>query len=144
MATMLYSKNGFDLTKQFESCKLRSYQDQGGVWTIGWGHTEGVHEGMTCTPLEADTWLHQDVGKAEVAVNAFVLVPLTQDEFDALVDFVFNLGSAKFRNSTLLRLLNAGDYKGAAAEFDKWDHIGAKEIAGLLRRREAETSEFES
>lgn len=137
-----YSKDGLHLTESFESCKFRAYQDQGGVWTIAWGHTRGVTAGLTCIQAQADAWLWEDIGFAETAVDALVTVPLTQDEFDALVDFTFNLGPGKFRYSTLLRLLNSGNYSGAAAEFDKWDYVAGKQCAGLLRRREAETQDF--
>ena len=69
-------------------------------------------------------------------------VPLTIDEKIALLDFIYNLGGGNFRSSTLLRKLNAGDYAGAAAEFDNWDHAGGKVLAGLLKRRQAETDLF--
>lgn len=140
---MIYSKSGEQLTEGFESCRYIAYQDQGGVWTIGYGHTRGVGPGLTCIPAQALAWLAGDAGISENAVNHLVTVPLTQDEFDALVDFNINVGVAAFANSTLLRLLNDGNIPGAAAEFDKWDHVKAKVVAGLLRRREAETQEFE-
>lgn len=140
---MNYSKSGLKLTEQFEQCRLVAYQDQGGVWTIGWGHTFGVHAGMVCTQLEADRWLVDDMRVAEANVIMMVVAPLTQDEFDALVDFVFNLGGNRFEHSTLRELLNAGKYHAAAAEFDKWDHVAGKVCQGLLRRREAERQEFE-
>ena len=97
---------------------------------------------MTCTQQQAELWLATDTHFAVAAVNVLVKVPLTQGEFDALVDFVFNLGAENFRTSTMLKLLNAGQYKAAAAEFDKWDHCGGVVLAGLLRRREAEEAEF--
>jgi len=75
---------------------------------------------------------------------ADVKEPLSDDQTAALADFIYNLGAGNFRSSTLLRKLNAGDYAGAAAEFDKWDYAGGKELAGLLRRREAETTLFTS
>jgi lysozyme len=142
MLKMIYSRSGLEVTKRFELCRLRAYQDAGGVWTIGWGHTRGVGQGLTCIQAQADAWLPEDYHFAEAAVNRLVSVPLTQCEFDALVDFTFNLGGPRLANSSLLRLLNSGNYSRAAAEFDKWDHVGAKELAGLLRRRETETAEF--
>lgn len=142
MLNMRYSKNGLQLTESFEGCRLVAYQDQVGVWTIGYGHTRGVHAGMTCTQAQAEQWLLEDVAFCETDVNTHVTVPLTQGEFDALVDFGFNLGCASLNDSTLLRLLNAGHYDLAANEFEKWDHAGGKVVAGLLRRRLAEKQEF--
>ena len=139
---MIYSKNGLHLTEQFESCRLVAYQDSKGIWTIGWGHTFGVYEGLTCTRDQADAWLLEDIQSAAGTVNRMVTVSLTQDEFDALTDFVFNAGSGNFSGSTMLRLLNQGNYAGASEQFEKWDHSGGVEIAGLLRRRKAEEGEF--
>ena len=137
-----YSKAGEVLTEEFEGIKLAAYQDQRGVWTIGYGHTSGVSEGMTCTADQASDWLLLDLRIAEHEVKAVVTVPLTQGEFDALVDFTFNLGVGNLRSSTMLRLLNVGDYAGAADEFQKWDMCGGWHVAGLLRRRLAEQKEF--
>lgn len=141
---MKYSKQGLALTESFESCKLAAYQDQRGVWTIGWGHTRGVHSGMTCSQEQADAWLIEDSQWAEDEVNRQVHIALTQGEFDALVDFVFNCGSGNFEHSTLLALVNKGDVVRAAQEFEKWDHAAGKVVAGLLRRRLAEKAEFVS
>ncbi len=139
---MTYSPAGKALTKASEGCVLVAYQDQVGVWTIGYGHTRGVTEGMTCTPDQADQWLDEDMVLCEADVNSHVTVPLTQGEFDALCDFSVNLGCAALNNSTLLKDLNAGDFAAAAAEFEKWDHAGGQVVAGLLRRRLAEKAEF--
>ena len=87
-------------------------------------------------------WLSTDTHFAVAAVNVLVIVPLTQAEFDALVDFTFNLGAGNFRSSTMLKLLHAGNYHAAAGEFEKWDRCGGVELAGLLRRRQAEEAEF--
>lgn len=142
MMPMRYSKQGAALTERFEGYRSESYQDQHGIWTIGYGHTRGVIEGMSCDQAQAEAWRCEDTAAAESAVNHMVRVPMTQGEFDALVDFVFNLGAQAFSGSTLLRLLNAGNYAAAADEFAKWDHCGGKEVAGLLRRRLAEKAEF--
>lgn len=131
-----------NLTEAFEGCKLVAYRDTKGVLTIGYGHTSHVYEGQTCTQAEADAWLAQDVGIAEAAVNRLVTVKLTQGEFDALVDFTFNVGVGAFSNSTLHHLLNEGNYKAAANEFEKWDYCGGVVVAGLLRRRLAEKAVF--
>lgn len=139
-----YSQNGLNLTEEFEGLRLTAYQDQVGVWTIGYGHTgSDVHAGLTITRDQANTLLMQDTASAAAAVNRLVTVALNQDEFDALVDFVFNLGQNAFAGSRLLRKLNAGDFVGAAAEFPKWDHAGGQVVPGLLRRREAEQQLFQ-
>ena len=139
---MQYSKDGLHLTEQFEGCKLTAYPDPatgGDPWTIGYGHTGSeVHSGMTITQEQAENYLAEDVKKAEADVNAKVNVEITQNEFDALVDFAFNCGCGNLNNSTLLKKLNAGDYEGAAHEFEKWDMAAGHHMAGLLRRREAE------
>lgn len=139
---MIYSKIGIKLTEQFEGCRFAAYQDSKSVWTIGYGHIHDVKAGDTCTPDQAEDWFVDDMRWAQLVVNAKVTVPLTQGAFDALVDFVFNVGSGNFTGSTLLKLLNEGDYAGAALEFERWDMAGGKHILGLLRRRKAEEAEF--
>jgi lysozyme len=139
-----YSKTGLTLTEQFEGLRLTAYQDQVGRWTIGYGHTAGVQAGDTCTQEQAEAWLQEDVSWAVQTVNLYVKIALTQGEFDALVDFVFNLGSGAFQHSTLLQLVDQRNFTTAAAEFEKWDHAGGQVVAGLLRRRQAEEAEFKS
>lgn len=137
---LTYSRNGLALTEQFEGCRLTAYQDQVGVWTIGYGHTgPDVTPGLAITQEQAEALLAKDVSSACSCVNSHVTLALTQNEFDALVDFVFNLGAGAFEGSTLLRELNAGDVTAAAAQFDLWDKAGGAVVAGLLRRRQAET-----
>ncbi len=139
-----YSSNGLSLTEQFEGVRLTAYQDQVGVWTIGYGHTgPDVHPGLVITQDQATALLAADVADAAACVNQNVTFQLTQNEFDGLVDFVFNLGKGAFEQSTLLRDLNAGDCTAAAAQFDAWDHAGGMVVAGLLRRRQAECTMFE-
>ncbi len=140
---MQYSSDGLHLTEGFESCRLAAYQDSKGVWTIGWGHTRGVKEGDTCTQEQADAWLLEDVQEAVDAVNRFVTAPLTQHQFDALVDFCFNAGQGNFASSTMLRLLNAGDYEAADQQFARWDMCGGVHLYGLARRRAGEAELFE-
>jgi lysozyme len=115
------------------------------VWTIGVGHTgPEVHEGQTVTQEQADALLASDVAWAENAVKRLVTVKLMQDQFDALVDFVFNLGETAFAGSTLLKKLNAGDYLSASYEFSRWNKAGGKVLAGLVTRRAAEVQVFVS
>lgn len=144
MLNMKYSKTGLALTERFEGCRYVAYQDQVGVWTIGYGHTRGIYPGMTCTQPQAEQWLSEDTEAAERNVNTHVTLPsLTQGEFDALVDFDFNLGDGSLDSSTLLKLVNENDLPDAVKEFPKWDHAGGKEVAGLLSRRLAEKAEFD-
>ena len=142
MNNYTYSRTGLHLTEQFEGCRLTAYQDSGGIWTCGYGHTAGVDASTTCTQEQAEIWLQEDVQSAANIVNKCVSVPLTQGEFDALVDLTFNIGGGNFRHSTMLALLNQSDYNGAASQFERWDKVGGQVIAGLLRRRLAEKEEF--
>lgn len=139
---MEYSKAGIQLTESFEGCRLKAYQDSRGIWTIGYGHTGSVLPGETCTQAQAETWLAGDIAWAGREVNRLVHVPLTQAEFDALVDFTFNCGAGNFDHSSLLELLNHNDHVKAATEFEKWDRCAGVELPGLLRRRKAEATEF--
>lgn len=144
---MRASENGINLIKQFEGCRLTAYQDSVGVWTIGYGWTQSVDgnpvaKGMVITQQKADDLLKQGVVQYENGVNSLVKVQLNQNQFDALVDFAYNLGVNALKGSTLLKKLNTGDYAGAANEFTKWNKAGGKELAGLTRRREAEKSLF--
>lgn len=144
---MRASENGINLIKHFEGCRLTAYQDSVGVWTIGYGWTQPVDgkpvgKGMNITQQKADDLLKQGVVQYENGVNSLVKVQLNQNQFDALVDFAYNLGVNALKGSTLLRKINTGDYAGAANEFTKWNKAGGKELVGLTRRREAEKSLF--
>lgn len=138
----MISDDGLNLLRKFEGCRLTAYADSAGVWTIGYGHTRGVHKGDSCTQAQADTWLRDDAKEASDAVQRLVEVPLTQPQTDALTSFVFNLGAGAFEKSTLRKKLNAGDYAGAAAEFGRWVFAGDKKLPGLERRRAAEAELF--
>ncbi len=145
MSNFSYSDAGFALTKKFEGLRLTAYQDQVGVWTIGYGHTgREVHGGMTITEDQADLLLHSDVAGAVACVNRAVTAGIVQCQFDALVDFVFNLGCGRLLGSTLLRYVNAGEFDLAAAQFLLWDHVGGVVVPGLLARRQAEVAMFQS
>lgn len=136
MKKLTLSPAGLALLQKFEGLRLEAYKDAAGVWTIGYGHTgPDVVEGKKITKEEALDLLRQDVSKYETCVRENVRVPLTQNQFDALVIFAFNVGCAAFENSTLLRLLNQKDYVGAAAEFAKWHKAKGRPLEGLLRRR---------
>lgn len=143
------SDNGFKIIKEAEGLRLEPYQDVAGYWTIAYGHKILKGEPYypygnikRITTAQAFMILTRDVQKAEHAVNNYVKVPLTQNQFDALVSFVFNLGAGAFKKSTLLKKLNAGDYVGAAEQLPRWRFAGGKEFAGLLNRRNKEKALF--
>jgi len=138
------SQEGLELIKKFEGCKLKSYKCPAGVWTIGYGHTEDVKEGDIVSPQEADKLLRADVFKFEEYVADNVMVNLTQNQFDALVAWTFNLGVGNLRNSTMLKKLNNADYTSVPFEMKRWNKAGGKTLDGLVRRRQAESLLFES
>jgi lysozyme len=145
MANFTYSDAGLALTKKFEGLNLNSYQDQVGVWTIGYGHTgPTIHGGLTITQDQADQLLQSDVASSVACVNRAVTSAINQNQFDALVDFVFNLGCGALLSSTLLRDINAGNFAAAAQQFLLWDHARGVVIQGLLRRRQSESDLFQS
>ena len=142
---MNVSEAGLALIREFEGCRLTAYPDPGTggePWTIGFGHTAGVKMGDTCTQDQADAWLRTDVQGAVRCVVNSVTVPLSQGQIDALTSFVFNLGCSAFRNSSLLRMLNAGHDDAAAQQFERWNRAGGHVLAGLTARREAERELF--
>lgn len=140
---MRISQKGLNLIKEFEGLELRAYKDSVGVVTIGYGSTgPHVSMGMTITADQAEALLKNDVNRFEKGVMDLVTAPITQNQFDALVSFSFNLGLGNLKASTLLRKLNSLDYVGAANEFPRWNKAGGKVLAGLTRRREAEKKLF--
>jgi len=136
------SPKGIALIHSFESCKLTAYADPGSAdgrpHTIGWGSTgPDIRLGMTWTQKQADERFAADLGSFEKAVSN--LAPkTTQNQFDALVSFAYNVGTQALRTSTLLRMHNAGDYAGAKAQFARWNKNDGKVMPGLTRRRAAE------
>lgn len=129
---------GVDLIKHFEDLVNFAYRDAVGVWTIGYGHTKDVRDGQHVTDAEAEQLLRQDLADAEDAVNRLVKVDLNDNQFSALVSFVFNLGEGNFAKSTMLKDINAGDFEDVPDELRKWNKAGGKVLNGLVRRREAE------
>ena len=142
---MQISQEGLSLIKKFEGCKLESYKCAAGVWTIGYGSTDGISEGMSISQERADMLLLEDVKKFEQAVNDLVEVSLEQNQFDALVSWTFNLGPANLKNSTLLKVLNSShvDWNDVPEQIKRWNKAGGKVLEGLVRRREAEALLFE-
>ena len=142
-STMRTHKAGIELIKSFEGLMLEAYLCPANIWTIGYGHTKGVQKGDTLEDeTEAEALLAKDLLIYERIVNKALEVPVTRNQFDALVSFVYNIGGGAFRKSTLLRKLNSGDTKGASVEFRRWVRAGGKKLRGLVKRREAEEALF--
>lgn len=146
---MVVDEKGYAFIKANEGFRSTPYQCEAGHWTIGYGHTEDVDDKTpSCSQSQAEALLRNDLAPIEFFLDNFVLVPLTQNEFNALADFVFNLGRFKVQYSTLFRRLNAGDKQGAGREFLKWafymDPKTEKMVRsqGLLARREKEKTLF--
>lgn len=131
-----------ELIKSFEGLELEAYLCPADIWTIGYGHTGNVKEGDRITKAEAEALLDKDLQTFRNGVKRLVKVPLNENQFGALVSFSYNLGLGSLQNSTLLKMLNAGDYTGAADQFLRWNKSGGKVLTGLVRRREAERAVF--
>lgn len=146
---------GVALIKEYEGCDLAAYQDQGGIWTIGYGHTRGVTPKQTCSLAQANEWLEEDIEAAEDGLRACRLPELNENQWAAMVSFCFNVGfghagvKSGFRElkhggySTLMVRLLAGDFEGALEEIPKWVNAAGRPSAGLLKRRVAEMMLFE-
>ncbi|WP_113626302.1 lysozyme [Pectobacterium peruviense] len=135
---------GLNLIKSFEGLRLTKYLDTAGRWTIGYGHlilpNENFDNGITSQ--EAESLLRQDLKTAENGVQKHVKVDLNGNQFGALTSFTYNLGVENLAESTLLCLLNQGNYSAAADQFPRWDKDGEQVVEGLLRRRKAEEALF--
>lgn len=140
--TLNISNDGVEMIKGFEGFREEAYLCPAGVWTIGYGHTKEVKQGNRVTREQAETILIEDLSIYEKAVRDNVTVSLTQNQYDALVSFVYNIGPEAFRKSTLLKKLNEGDYTGASQEFGRWIHAGGKVSRGLQNRRTKEMEMF--
>ena len=139
---MKVSEKGIELIKKFECCKLYAYRDSVGVLTIGWGHTKGVKAGQAITQQQADAFLREDLQEAEKAINV-TGVQLSQNQFDALVSWVFNLGSAKLYKSTMYKYLKTQrSPMEVCDQMIQWHNAGGKPLLGLKRRRVAEANMY--
>lgn len=143
---MKTSKNGIELIKKYEGCKLKAYKCPAGIWTIGYGHTgtvngKSITANMKITELMAETLLVIDLQKFEYYINSLKL-ELNQNQFDAILSFVFNIGTGKFSKSTMLKFLKQKHYSLAAGQFDRWIYGGGKKLAGLIKRRADEKKLF--
>ena len=139
---MQTSKTGIELLKHFEGCELKAYQDSVGVWTIGYGHTKGIYEGLEITQSEAEKMLQDELPEYEGYVTDKVVPMLQQHEYDALVCWVYNLGPTNLSSSTMLKKLNAGEFKEVPFQMKRWDKAGGQPLLGLTRRRNAEALLF--
>ena len=139
---MKTSVEGLALIKKFEGLELEAYKCAAGVWTIGYGHTKDVQEGDVWSESHADHMLEVELEEFEGYINDNVTVALSQNQFDALVSWVYNLGPANLKASTMLKVLNSGDYEGVPAQIKRWNKAGGKVLEGLIRRREAEALLF--
>ena len=140
---MRMSAAGLAVVKEFEGLRLKAYKCPAAVWTIGYGHTSAAGNPIVTPDLvisndEAEQILERDMVQYEDGVRKFVKVELTQNQFDALVDFAYNAGVGALQKSTLLKKVNAGKFDEVPAEFMKWTKGGGKELPGLVRRRRAE------
>ena len=139
---MKISNTGIDLIKHFEGCETEAYLCPAGVPTIGYGHIKGVQMGDVITEAQAHEMLVEELEEYESYINDFVTVSLNQNQFDAMVSWVYNLGSGNLRASTLLKVLNSGDYSGVPEQIMRWNKAGGKVLEGLTRRRQAEADLF--
>tara|TARA_R100001509_G_scaffold83859_1_gene47518 strand:- start:355 stop:798 length:444 start_codon:yes stop_codon:yes gene_type:complete len=140
---MNISEEGLSLIKKFEGCELKAYRCAANVLTIGYGTTKGVTEDMEITKEEAESILKEEMHEYEGYINDMVKVPLEQNQFDAMVSWVFNLGSTNLSSSTLLKKLNNSEYDEVPSQIKRWNKAGGKVLDGLIRRREAEALLFE-
>ena len=143
---MITSDKGIEQIKSFEGFRSIPYKDVGGKFTVGYGHLmvqgDGTVEGSPITMGQATSLLKNDLKHAESTITMAVKIPLEQHQFDALVSFVFNVGSGAFQGSTLLQKLNGKDYVSAADEFLKWDKVNGEHNKSLGKRRFAERACF--
>lgn len=137
------SQKAYDLIKHWEGVRLQSYQDEKGVWTIGYGCTGyNIVRGLTWTQSQADYALKDRVEAIGRILNGCIMSAITQNQFDSLLSLAYNIGQGAFRGSTILRLVNKRQFEEAAKEFPKWCHIGGKTSTGLLNRRLSEQALF--
>ncbi|MDY6216670.1 lysozyme [Actinobacillus porcinus] len=145
------SQKGIELIKKFEGCKLTAYRDSVGVWTIGFGHTKDVKADMVITAEQAEQFLKDDMVHFEYGVNKLLKTlktTVTQNQFDALISFAFNLGLGNLRKSTLAKKLyvmqqnDRDSVQDVADEFPRWNKAGGQVLTGLTKRRNAERALF--
>lgn len=135
--------SALNLIREFESCVLHVYRDAVGIPTIGYGHVLQRGERLnTITKLDAERLLAADIAPRVIALRSMLRQPATENQFNAMLSWMFNVGESAARRSTLIRKFNAGDIDGAANEFRRWCYAGGKVLRGLVRRRRAERNLF--
>lgn len=142
---MKLSQSGADFIQRHEGLRVEAYKDVGGLWTIGYGHLlpqDKDWSGHRITIEEAKQMFAFDVKEAEDAVNRLVKVPLTQNQFDALVSWTFNLGAGNLEKSTMLQVLNSGNYEEVPNQIKRWVYVGGELSNGLVNRRQDEANLF--
>ena len=138
---MRTSEKGIEFIKLSEGLLLKAYQDSGGVWTIGYGHTKGVKKGDQITEFMATEYLKDDLRTSEQAVSLYVTSEINQNQFDALVSFTFNLGPGNLKSSTLLKRVNADpNDPDIERQFKRWIYCKGVVLKGLVKRREREAA----
>ena len=140
---MKTSAEGIALIKKFEGCELESYICPAGVWTIGYGTTKNVIEGMKITGNQAEELLKKDLETFEEEIERLVEVPLSQCQFDSLVAWTYNLGATNLKKSTLLKVLNRAEHDEVPIQIKRWNKANGEVLKGLVRRREAEALLYE-
>jgi lysozyme len=137
------SRAGRNMIESFEGRRNKAYRDVGGVYTCGIGCTgPDINADTVWTDDEVEEYFSAALRRVEVGVNRLATVPLSQNQFDSLVSLAFNVGLQNFKTSTLLRLLNRGEYRLAAAEFGRWIHVSGAVLPALVRRRRREAEMF--
>ncbi len=140
---MNISEEGKCLIKKFEGCKLEAYKCPAGKWTIGFGFTKGVKEGDTWSQSHAEYMLDVELEEYEGYINDLVNIQLNQNQFDALVAWIYNLGPTNFRTSTLRKKLSPETMDEVPREIRRWNKANGEVLQGLVRRREAEALLFQ-
>lgn len=143
VTNMYISKEGVDLVKKFEGCRLEAYQCAAGVWTCGYGSTRGVQKGDVWTQEKAETMLIDELEEYGSYVSDMVQVPLHQCQYDSLTSWTFNLGPTNLQSSSLLRVINERKYEEVPYQIKRWNKVSGQVNDGLIRRREAEALLFE-
>lgn len=141
-SSLVVGVGGIGIIKEFEGKRNKAYLDAVGVPTICYGSTSGVKLGQYKTDDECEILVNKEINKFGQEVATLIKVPVSQQQYDAVVSLAYNVGTTNLRKSTLLRKLNAGDYCGSAKEFNKWVYAGGKKLKGLERRRLAEQQMF--
>ncbi|MCR4330059.1 MAG: lysozyme [Candidatus Roizmanbacteria bacterium] len=140
---MKTSAVGIELIKKYEGLKLQAYVCPGGVLTVGYGHTKNVKENMILTPQDAEELLIKDLEYFEEKLIDVVKVKINQNQFDALISLIYNIGEGAFNESSLLKFINDNKFDLAARQFPRWIYSNGKILTGLVNRRKAEREIFE-